>query len=291
MEQRLKWVPRSIICLRAWLLTTVGPLFFMACSLADAAESDKTNQAIVEKALQEYCEKDSFAAVEYVCAQSDPLLAAQSFFDLMRHCYWKKRDLPAALVFARAGVQHGLTTAATLSKKDPEKANALRAIAKGLAYDIASFTWPGWNEKGIEISKQQIAEGLHAARANLRLAKLLKKGSLPVSRAYWMLGAQELAAGNMKASGQAFLEAAEYAKKAGSQGEELLATSYVCVVEILDAKDKGISTERLHSLLVKLRKEKDGQFFADQVEAALHVFSKKETGQQAAPADASVRCR
>ena len=164
--------------------------------------------------------------------------------------------------------------AATLSEKDSEKAAALRGVAKSITYNMASFTWPGWDEEGIEISKQQLAEGLQAARANLRLSNELMGGSLAKSRAYWVLGAQELAAGNIKSSSQAFLKAAEHAKEAGSRGEELLAKSYGYVVEILKAEDKGTPTEQLHRLLAELLKEADGKFFADQVETALHVFSK-----------------
>lgn len=278
------------------MMRTSRPAFAVSVALvaaltaADAAESDEARQVVVERALQEYDAKDSFAAVEYVCAQSDPLIAVQSFFDLTGHCYWKQRDLSAALVFARAGLQYGLTTAATLSKTDPERATELRALAKGLAYDIASFTWPGWNQDGIEISEEQLAEGLQAARANLRLAKELKKGALPMFRAYWVLGAQELAAGNMQSSSPAFLMAAAHAEEANSRGEELMARSYVCMVAVLAAEDMEASSERLHGLLAELRKEKDGPFLADQVETALQVFRKKN-GQQGAAADASKRRR
>jgi len=182
--------------------------------------------------------------------------------------------------------------AATLAKKNPKRAKALRAIAKGLIYDIASFTWPGWNEKRIEISKGQLAEGLQAARANLRLANQLKKDSLAISRAYWVLGAQELAAGNVKPSGQAFSKAAEHAKKAGSRAEELLAQSFACLAEVLAADDNETASKRLNSLLADLRRQKDGEFFASQVDMARQVFSKKkQSGQQGAVADADTARR
>ena len=261
----------------------VSIAFVATMAAADPTESDEARQALTEKAIQEYDAKGSLAAVEYVRAQSNPLIAVQSLSDLTRHCYWKQRDLSAALVFARAGVQHGLTTAATLSKTNPQGATKLRATAKGLTFDIASFTWPGWNQEGIEISEEQLAEGLQAARANLRLAKELKKGSLPMSRAYWMLGAQELAAGNMQSSSPAFLKAAAYAKEASSRVEELMAKSYVGMLGVLSAEDAEASAERLHGLLADLRKEKDGAFLADQVETALQVFRKRNNQRDAAP--------
>lgn len=247
-------------------------------AVAQETEPDKARQAVVKKALTEYDERDAFASVEYVCRQGDVLLAVQSFSDLMRHCYWERKDLTAALVFGRAGVQHALTAATTLEKRDPEKAKALRSVAKGLAYNIASFTWPGWNEKGIELSKAHLAEGLQAARANLRLANQLKKDSLALSRAYWVLGAQELAAGNGKPSSQAFAKAAEHAKNAGSRGEELLAESFACLVEALGSTDIGVASKRLNNLLAELRKQKDGEFFAGQVETARQVFRRKKDG-------------
>ena len=244
--------------------------------MANANESDEARQEVVEKGLLKYRETDCFAAVEYVCTVSDPVLSVQSFSALMRHCYWKQKDLTAALVFGRAGAQHGVMMAAILAKKDPKKAAVLRALAKGFTYDIASFTWPGWNEKGIEISEEALAEGLQAAHANLRLAIQLKKDPLAMSRAYWMLGAQQLAVGRMKSSGETFLKAAAEAKKAGSRAEEVLGESFVCLTEVLAETENKASTGRLHGLLAELRKQKDGSFFADQVDTALEVFARKK---------------
>ena len=240
-----------------------------------AEEPDKALEAIVDKALKAYVDEDAFAAVEYVCTRKDTMRAAQAFKSAMRRCYWKKRDLTATLVFARAGYQYCLTAAASLEKKDPQSAEALRAIAKSLVYDIASFTWPGWDEKGIEIGRAQMAEGLQAAQANLRLAISLKKDALPMSRAYWMLGAQQLAAGNIEPADQAFLKASDYAEKAGSQGEALLSRSFACLTEGLEAEEKEASIKRLESLLDKPRRQKDGELFVQQVETARRVFTEK----------------
>ncbi len=223
---------------------------------------DELNKTVVKRALSEYREKDAFAAVEYVCAQSDPTLAVASLLELMRHSYWKQKDLAAALVFGRAGHQHAMAMAAMLENEQPEKAMALRAVAKGFTYDIASFTWPGWDEKEIKINGLHIEEGLSAARANLRLAKQLKKGELPMSRAYWMLGAHELANGNNGLACEAFAAAAEHAKEAESPGEELLARSFECLVEVLASNGNKAASKCLMSLLVELRKVKDGEFFA-----------------------------
>lgn len=38
--------------------------------------------------------------------------------------------------------------------------------AKGVIYNLALYTWPGWKEPGIAIGPGEIAQGLDAAKAS-----------------------------------------------------------------------------------------------------------------------------
>src|SRR5689334_18332785 len=113
-------------------------------------------------------EQDSYAAIEHLERQPDPLAVARTYGDLVRHLYWKEKELPAVIAMARAGIQHGIAAARAVEASDPDQAYQLRSSAKGLAYDLGSFTWSGWDEPGIIIDPSQEAIGLDAARANLR---------------------------------------------------------------------------------------------------------------------------
>ncbi len=125
---------------------------------------------LAEKTLELYKTKDSFAAIISLCQLDDPKLTLNTLADVMRHQYWKEKDLVGALAFARAGTQFGLQTALEYDSFDPELAHELRSAAKGFAYNFASFAWQGWNEPGVEITTADHAAGFDAARVNLRLA-------------------------------------------------------------------------------------------------------------------------
>ena len=66
----------------------------------------------------------------------------------MRRSYPDHHDVALAVAIAYAGVSRLLAAAAS---SEAEKAYTLRSAAKSLTYDVASFTWPGWDEPGIEL--------------------------------------------------------------------------------------------------------------------------------------------
>src|SRR4051812_41778941 len=87
---------------------------------------------------------DSSFLIERMSAFADPMKAVELYAQAVMDAYWKKKDLQAAVTLGRAGIQHALGAAAW--NNDPEKSAALRGKAKAMAYNVASFTWPGWDE-------------------------------------------------------------------------------------------------------------------------------------------------
>lgn len=251
-------------------------LTFLGCvsmSLsAPAAETPKPEELLRDRALAVFRDSDSVAAVVLLTDHPNPLLAAQAFGLVMRQLYWKEKNLPATLAFGRAGVQHGLTSASRLAATDPAQTLQLRSIAKGLAYDLASFTWPGWDEPGIVITPADIAVGLDAAKANLRLARELEKGDLPLSRAHWMLGAQQLAAREYVAAQESFQTAAVHARKAGVEAEGLLSDGFLQLSRLLARDEPAVRRKALSEIVTKLKPLPDGEFFAGQISTAEKVF-------------------
>lgn len=108
-----------------------------------------------------------------------------------RSLYWEKKDVASYVVVAK----HLLDTALLNGKGSSEPAEFFRARALALSYDIASLTWPGWNEPEIVITPELQAVGLEAARLNLRLAHEADASADARSGAHFILGAQLLAAG------------------------------------------------------------------------------------------------
>jgi hypothetical protein len=236
--------------------------------MTDAPAKDTT---LRDQALRIAEQQDSFAAVLFVTTQADALVAAKTFSEAMLFSYWQAKNLPLAVALGRAGVQFALTAA----EHHDELAGELRSTAKALAYNLASFIWPGWNEPGIAVTATDVAVGLDAAKTNLRLANELQKGDLPLSRAHWMLGAQQLAASDFAAATASFAEAEKFAAAANTPTEALLARGFVLVTHLVEAHRQGTPTPaaaELVTLKQNLAQLPDGEAFCSQFDGALAVF-------------------
>lgn len=211
------------------------------------------------------------AALEFLQidrADPSPAEQVQLFIDVMRHAYWKKKDLQATIQIGQAGI----AAADKLKSKHPDMIEEINSKVKGIHYDIASFTWPGWDEEDIHISPQHLELGLQAAKNNLALAIELKKEHLPLSRAYWMLAAQELANRQYEQAAEHFGQAELLATKADVSGEALLAKGFILVVGLLQDPQNEIVTKQLEDIKTVLRKEEHGKFFIAQLVDSLSIF-------------------
>lgn len=226
-----------------------------------------------EEAINLLQEQDAFAAIDYLGRQSDRVAAAKSFVDVMRHLYWKEKKLTASVLFALAGTQFAMVQASLVQETDAAMALQLRSVAKGLLYDIASFTWPGWDEPGIAITSTDLLIGFDAAKANLRMAKELNKGDLPLSRAYWMLAGHHLCGRDYKAAEDAYELAARHAAMAGAKAEELLAAGFVRLAGLFISPGNPILQTQLDAIQRDLMKMENGPDFVQQMRSALRVFS------------------
>ena len=229
--------------------------------------------AQLETVLQTLERQDAYAAIDLIAREGDAVAVAKSFLEVMRHLYWQKKNLPLCIVFAQAGVDFGLAQAARLDATDAATALQLRSIAKGLLYDIASFTWPGWDEPGILITPTDMSIGYEAAKGNLRLARELNKGDLPMSRAYWMLAGHQLCGRDYAGAEESYSLAAKHAAAAGAKAEELLASGFGRLTDLFISPGSVITQQQLDIIQQDLRKLQNGPEFINQMLTALRVFS------------------
>lgn len=226
-----------------------------------------------DRALQILEKKGTFETIEFLAAQADPLIATSAFLEVVRHLYWKRKDIQRTVVMAQAGIQFGLTAAIALRDEEAGRAGEIRSAAKALAYDLGSFTWPGWDEPGIEIDAASLAFGREAARLNLRLAQELKKGPLPLSRAFWLVGAHDLARGEWESAIHHFAEAKRGAETAGAAVEVRLAEGYEYLAAALSMPDGSqavASLQRVQEELMTM--QEGGADCAAQLQTAWKVF-------------------
>lgn len=201
-------------------------------------------------------------------ADLSPAEQVQLYVDVMRHAYWKKKDLSATIQIGQAGID----AADKFKRNHPDQLEEIESKVKGIHYDIASFTWPGWDEEDIIITPDQVELGLRAAEKNLALAIELKKEELPLSRAYWMLAAQELANGQYEKAKEHFGQAELLATKAGATGEAVLAKGFIQVVGLVQDPQNKELAKKLEEIKTVLRKEEHGKFFIAQLVDSLSVF-------------------
>lgn len=214
--------------------------------------------------------QDIAAAIGYLSSQpdADAEAVADCYLDLQKHLYYEAKDLANLTLMSAAGIQFALAQAHRL----PESAYLLRSKAKALSYNLASYTWPGWDEPKLPINAAHLAMGLSAAKANLRLAHELDKGDLPLSRAHWVVGAHRLALADWPAALKSFTAAVEYAQKADATADALLSQGYIALTEILRDVANADAQQRLSNLKTQLADLEYGDFFVQQLDSALAVF-------------------
>ena len=217
---------------------------------------------------------DSYKAAEILARQGDLKTVARAYAEVTRDLYRRLRDLPAFIVVSRQGIDYFLARAAEVERNDPGLSEELRGTAKTLAYNLASNTWPGWNEAGIRITPSEIETGLDAARLNLRLALELKRGPEPMLNAHWIIGALDLARGRHAEAIRSYEQARRIASENSLRSYALLAEGSIAIAKIAGKMDAVEGERELRRVKTELTSGNltDGKFFSDQLETAYQVF-------------------
>ena len=210
----------------------------------------------------------ALAAIAALAEISEVGALSDAYREAMRTSYWDDHDIYVVMAVAYAGISRLLAAAADPGA-DEEAEYALRSAAKGLTYDLASFTWIGWDEPGIVVDPSIAAAGLAAARANLSMAYGLEKGDLAVSRGHWMLGAHLLTAGDLEGASISFEEAAEWAQAAGVETDAAVAEAFGVLTGI---RAGGSTEDDYRAALNRLSLLDGGEGFVGQVETAKAVL-------------------
>jgi len=233
--------------------------------LRSLAEEEEYGMSHAEAVVLEGREHGAFAAIAALAVVQELGQAAEAYSQSMKTAYWEEKDLPLAVAIAYAGVGR-LLGAADVSSD--EEAYELRSSAKALMYDLASFSWPGWDEPDIEIGPSDAAAGLAAAKSNLALAVQLEKGDLATSRAHWMLGGHLLTSGDVSVARQEFAQARKLAERAGAAAEVELSTAFDLLAAL--ATGDTDAEEKLSASMLRLSQL--DEFFVGQVETARTVL-------------------
>jgi hypothetical protein len=227
-----------------------------------------------EKALKLMHEQDNFSAIEYMNQHADHMEVMDTYVELVKFYYWEKKDLPVTVMLSRAGIQEGLNIAASLEVNMLDQSQEIRGRARALAFNLASFAWPGWDEPGIKVGDSDLAAGFDAAKVALRLVREMDLDELRISRAKWMLAAYYLASLEYKEAQSTFEEAAEFASAAESHADELLCQGFAYLTKLLANPEDNAVRAKLDDVKIQFVDIEHGESFIAQLDTAYQVFSK-----------------
>lgn len=236
-------------------------------TLREHTEQEEHGMSHSDNAAMVGASDGPFAALRALAGITDPSEIAAAHREAMKKTYWDAKDLTLSVAFAYAGISRMLAIAEGLADDD---AYAARSEAKAMLYDLASFSWPGWDEPGIHISPTDAEAGLSAARSNLALALELDKPDLAVSRAHWMLGAHLLTAGEFEAAIDEFESAAKAADRAAADPEIVLYRAFAALAAL--ARGDAEAANDLETALERFGPLEHGDMFREQVETARRVL-------------------
>ncbi len=218
---------------------------------------------------------DSLAIAEVIARQGDPQTVAGLYNSIVRDLYYNAHDLKAVVLVAQKGIDYCLSQAVQASgRHQADLADEFRGRAKDLAYNLGSYTWPGWDEPGIQIQPLDRALGFAAARLNLRFGEELDRGPAPMSTAYWLLGAHALAAGEFAEAIEYFQQSAELARSGGERSAELLSQGFEGIAKVASrtAVEEGERELNQTKIILGIENIADAAFWIDQLDTAYRVF-------------------
>ncbi len=245
---------------------TILVLYVFAAGIVCAQDEDRREATkVLARAAAGLIERgDLEGALTRLETPERPLIALGAADLLIRHYYWQKKNLPVVVALARSVLINGRAWAE--AEANEELQNQVLSFVKATAYNLASFTWPGWGQEGIVIRGEDREEGVRAAELNLRLAKGLEKGPQALSAAYWIVGAHQLTADDPESAVTSFKRAKSHSEKAGDRAGALMNRGYAGIALALSGQlSMGLATVRSAISQLEAEGSDDAKFYAGQV--------------------------
>ena len=150
---------------------------------------------------------------------------------------------------------------------DPEAVNKIRKFARGVAYNIAAFTWPGWGDTG-PISPEAQELGFSAARVGLEYSKAADDIT---SNILWINGAHALAAKEYDLAVENFEAAYEVSE---TEIDKLMHAGWIALTRLLETPSDQ-SKEAFDTAYNNLNSSDHeySEFFAERLTTAREIFS------------------
>ena len=194
----------------------------------------------------------------------------QQISELMRELRNIKRD-DLFVPVARLQLLHLTDLIDKAGDLDAETVNDIRRFARGVAFNIASFTWPGWDDTGpIPLERQQL--GLSAARVGLALAEAAEDVTPNI---LWINGVHEINAGEFENAIATFTRAKSVAKNSFFKS---MHDAWIALTRhLMNPTDASRTALDIAVEAVKTGDDPDAEFYAQQLSTALTVFLRPQS--------------
>lgn len=177
--------------------------------------------------------------------------------------YWEQKDLSTYVVLTK----HLFRTAIENHDAGGEYADDFGNRILGLGYDLASMTWPGWDEDGIDMTEEFRKTGLVAAKLIVDFADAHDAPAAVRYNNYWLYGAHLLADGNTDAAREAWGSALALASQDERPGME----AWLAVADSVESGETTLLEDRLRQLEAA---DEPQAGTASQIRTAMNVFLK-----------------
>jgi tetratricopeptide (TPR) repeat protein len=250
-----------------FLLSLVLLLNFWEVTHADEGD------LMINEVIQLLKNENINSAVSFIEAQGDESLVPELYSKLVQNLYWKDLNAVNLLAIGNAGIKYCLKKAELTS--DSVKKDELKSWAKTLAFDMAANSWPYWGDPGVVISREEMAEGMKAAKLNLELAIELNKPKDKLALAYWLIGIHYLAISD-KAESLSYLNRyKEISIEIHDQLSIVLAEGYIGIVDITIGNkiDGEARFQKAINDFAQINND-DARFYSQQLKTVLKLSQK-----------------
>ena len=210
------------------------------------------------------------AVIERLQAHDDPRAAPILFSMLAQYSHFELKQVPVMIELAQTGIAYAQQRADAADPGSEEATYFLERV-KAMSFNLAANTWPGWGDD-VELGEAELAIGMEAARNHTATVDKLGLGPDKRGVSQWIVGAHELAAGNLEAARGHFTRARQLATEAKSEASVKLADGYLAIVDVLQGAPGA--RERLDAVIAHFaaRDDEDSRIYGGQLRTALAAF-------------------
>jgi len=271
----------AAILFRAWLIVVLHFVTPAAAIAETIMEKPMTREEIYASVQQRINEADLFAGSTLVLTFGKTAEIVSAYESLIADAHHKAKSTEQVIHFGHAGVNYAFAMASITS--DETQSKGYMIAAKRMATNVASFTWPAWQEPGITVMPQQCRDGLQFARMSVRLAAELE---LPVDKQSftgWFLGAQLIANGLYDEAITSLAATRVFAQQTDNAESIAMLDGYAAMAVILKHKDTtevpeaGDATRTFDAAVAKLNviDNEDAAFYAKQLVDVRRFFERQ----------------